>query len=101
MSSARRSWLPHDTVGSLAQLLGHIVLLAHDKVLVENLEDLATLYPSRYLSLFSVLSFFYFIPFSLSSLKDSRFSSTFAFVGKAKVEEKRESFREEREKGIK
>ena len=35
--------LPHDTIGSLAKLLCHIVLLAHDKVLVEDLEDLATL----------------------------------------------------------
>lgn len=36
-------YLPHDAVGSLTKFLRHIVLLAHDKVLVENLEDLATL----------------------------------------------------------
>jgi hypothetical protein len=35
--------LPYDTVGTLAELLRHIVLFVHDKVLVENLEDLATL----------------------------------------------------------
>jgi hypothetical protein len=36
-------YLPHDTIGSLTELFCHIVLLAHDEVLVENLEDLATL----------------------------------------------------------
>lgn len=35
--------LPNDTVCTLAQLLGHIVPFIHDKVLVEDLEDLPTL----------------------------------------------------------
>lgn len=39
----RAEYLPHDTIGSLTKLLGHIVLFVHDKVLVENLEDLAAL----------------------------------------------------------
>lgn len=35
--------LPDNTVCALAQLLGHIIPIAHDKVLTKDLEDLATL----------------------------------------------------------
>lgn len=37
------SYSPHDTVGSLAKLLGDGVALVHNEVLVEDLEDLSTL----------------------------------------------------------
>lgn len=37
------SHLPHNAVGSLAELLGNGVALIHDEVLVEDLEDLSTL----------------------------------------------------------
>lgn len=40
---ARVHHSPDDTVSTLAQLLGHIVLFVHDEVLVKHLEDLATL----------------------------------------------------------
>jgi hypothetical protein len=35
--------LPNDTVGTLTQLFGNSVVFIDDKVLVEDLEDLATL----------------------------------------------------------
>jgi len=36
-------YIPDDTIGALAQLLGHRVALVDDKVLVEDLEHLASL----------------------------------------------------------
>ena len=35
--------LPNDTVCALSQLLGHVVSLIHNKILIEDLEDLAAL----------------------------------------------------------
>ena len=35
--------VPDDAIGTLPQLLGHVISLIHSKVLVEDLEDLATL----------------------------------------------------------
>lgn len=43
MASEERKGLPDYAVGSLAQLLGNIVTFINDKVLVEDLEDLAAL----------------------------------------------------------
>lgn len=39
----RRGDLPDDAIRTLTQLLGDIVVLVDDEVLVEDLEDLATL----------------------------------------------------------
>ena len=40
---SRQGNLPNDAVCALAQLLGHIIALIDNEILVEDLEDLATL----------------------------------------------------------
>lgn len=40
-AASRGASLPNNAVGALAQLLGHIVALVDNKLLVEDLEDLA------------------------------------------------------------
>lgn len=42
-TSADPRHLPDDTISTLAQLFGDIVVLVHDEILVEDLEDFATL----------------------------------------------------------
>lgn len=42
--------VPHYAIGSLSQFLGYVVSLVNDEVLVEDLEDLAALKVSHFVS---------------------------------------------------